>query len=58
MPAAIEKRGGVLGEKVLSRATYGKQHEAVQIDRLQVMYPNKKWLAIGDSTQTDRAAPS
>lgn len=24
-----------------------------QVDRLRVMYPNKKWLAIGDSTQKD-----
>ncbi|CAA7268768.1 unnamed protein product [Cyclocybe aegerita] len=28
-------------------------YKVSQIDRLQAMYPNKKWLAIGDSTQKD-----
>jgi phosphatidate phosphatase APP1 len=29
------------------------EYKVSQIDRLQIMYPNKKWLAIGDSTQKD-----
>jgi hypothetical protein len=29
------------------------EYKVSQIDRLQVMYPNKKWLAIGDSAQKD-----
>jgi len=29
------------------------EYKVSQIVRLQIMYPNKKWLAIGDSTQKD-----
>ena len=29
------------------------EYKVSQIGRLQIMYPNKKWLAIGDSTQKD-----
>ncbi|KAJ2922928.1 hypothetical protein H1R20_g14204, partial [Candolleomyces eurysporus] len=45
IPAAIEFISGSNG------GTF--THKTNTIDRLQTMYPQKKWLAIGDSTQKD-----